>query len=113
MFRNFLPSLVFAAIIVFFELMIEIEEGDKIVELLNNDIISANLIMAGIAGAVGILVYAWIESYLNIRRSEIHIVESIAIVVATLLIVFIYRLYKQKEKDSKYLQKYSKDLQGH
>ena len=46
--------------------MIEIEEGDKIVELLDNDIISANLIMAGIAGT-------GIESYLNIRCSEIYI----------------------------------------
>ena len=67
MFRNFIPSMVFAAIIAFFDLMIEIEEEDKIVSLLNNDIISANLIVGGIAGAIGILVYSWIEGYLDIQ----------------------------------------------
>ena len=104
MFRNFIPSLVFAAIIAFFDLMIEIEEEDKIVALLNNDIVSANLIVGGIAGAIGILVYSWIEGYLDIRRSRIPIVESMGVIMGTLVIVFMYRLYKQKKQDSKDLQ---------
>lgn len=102
--KHLIPSMLFASIIAIFDLVIEVEEEDKFVKYLQNDIISANLVITGIAGAIGILVYSFFEQYLDIQRSRKPIVESIGVLIATLCIVVGYRVYRQRQTDTKLIK---------
>jgi hypothetical protein len=93
-----LPSIVFGIIVTLLDLFIEIEEDYKIVKLMNNDIISANLLIGGLAGSLGILVYTFIEGQLNlknIKKTPIH--DAIGVLIGVIFVIIIYKQYKTKE----------------
>lgn len=92
------PAIVFGIIVTYLDLFIEIEEEDKIVQLMGGDIISANLLIGGIAGSFGILVYTAIEENLNlkhIKKKPIH--DAIGVLIGVGIVILIYRILK-KEK---------------
>ena len=94
-----LPAIVFGIIVTLLDLFIEIEEEDEIVIFMNGDIISSNLLIGGIAGSFGILVYTAIEDNLNlnnIKKKPIH--DAIGVLIGVGIVILIYRYFKEKKR---------------
>jgi len=92
------PAIVFGIIVTFLDLLIDIEEEDNIVQLMDNDIISSNLLIGGIAGSFGILVYTAIEDNLNlqnIKKKPIH--DAIGVLIGVGIVIVIYRYFKKRK----------------
>ena len=99
MYKVLFPAIIFGIIVTFLDLFIEIEEEDKIVQLMGGDIISANLLIGGIAGSLGILVYNAIEEKLklkHIKKKPIH--DALGVLVGVGIVIQIYRYFKEKEE---------------
>lgn len=98
------PAIVFGIIVTYLDLFIEIEEEDEIVKLMGGDIISSNLLIGGIAGSFGILVYTAIEEKLNlkhIKKKPIH--DAIGVLIGVGIVILIYRNFKEKKEKGKTL----------